>query len=159
LLGQDNVRRYVPFHVVHVRFTQTDSLFDLVARAAAARATGSRVIVTHPADSNPTDLRRLERLTDSWAGKIEFVEETETQLAAAVRTGHVERIRTAGLGRVSDDVLRAAAEHSVHVASDPVLAEGRVELLWYLREQSVSFDYHRYGNLGSRATEKRREPA
>jgi len=36
-----------------------------------------------------------------------------------------------------------------------VVAEGRLELLWYVREQSISRDYHRYGNLGRRATEAR----
>jgi len=30
-------------------------------------------------------------------------------------------------------------------------------LLWYVVEQSISFDYHRYGNLGPRSTEKRAE--
>ncbi|MDB6004783.1 MAG: Proline dehydrogenase, partial [Prosthecobacter sp.] len=30
-----------------------------------------------------------------------------------------------------------------------------VELLWYVQEQSVSFDYHRYGNLGTRTGEDR----
>jgi RHH-type proline utilization regulon transcriptional repressor/proline dehydrogenase/delta 1-pyrroline-5-carboxylate dehydrogenase len=36
-----------------------------------------------------------------------------------------------------------------------VLAHGRIELLRYLREQSISHDYHRYGNLGARAGEAR----
>ena len=36
-------------------------------------------------------------------------------------------------------------------------AEGRLELLWYVREQSISTDYHRYGNLGIRADEERAE--
>jgi RHH-type transcriptional regulator, proline utilization regulon repressor / proline dehydrogenase / delta 1-pyrroline-5-carboxylate dehydrogenase len=36
-----------------------------------------------------------------------------------------------------------------------VLAEGRVELLWYLQEQSLSHIYHRYGNLGRRSEEER----
>ena len=31
-------------------------------------------------------------------------------------------------------------------------------LLWYLREQSLSNVYHRYGNLGARAGEERRLP-
>jgi RHH-type proline utilization regulon transcriptional repressor/proline dehydrogenase/delta 1-pyrroline-5-carboxylate dehydrogenase len=30
-------------------------------------------------------------------------------------------------------------------------------MLWYLREQSISVDYHRYGNLGNRADESRAE--
>jgi RHH-type proline utilization regulon transcriptional repressor/proline dehydrogenase/delta 1-pyrroline-5-carboxylate dehydrogenase len=28
--------------------------------------------------------------------------------------------------------------------------EGRIELLWYLREQVICDTYHRYGNLGER---------
>ncbi len=55
-------------------------------------------------------------------------------------------------------VFQAAGESGVCVVAAPVLAEGRVELLWYLEEQSLSIDYHRYGNLGSRAAEPRSEP-
>jgi RHH-type proline utilization regulon transcriptional repressor/proline dehydrogenase/delta 1-pyrroline-5-carboxylate dehydrogenase len=158
LLGQDNVRRYLPFSVLHVRVTRGDSPFEIIARVAAARVTGARVIVSHAPDTQSADINLIERLPNSWAGNIEFIEETDAQLAAAIRAGRVERVRTAGPGRVSDEILRAAVERFVHIASEPVLAEGRVELLRYLREQSVSFDYHRYGNLGSRANEARREP-
>jgi RHH-type proline utilization regulon transcriptional repressor/proline dehydrogenase/delta 1-pyrroline-5-carboxylate dehydrogenase len=31
-------------------------------------------------------------------------------------------------------------------------------LLWYVEEQSLSNDYHRYGNLGPRADEQRKGP-
>ena len=59
--------------------------------------------------------------------------------------------------RCASAVIRRAAAASGHwVADVPVVGEGRVELLWYLREQSVSHDYHRYGNLGRRAAESRR---
>ena len=40
-----------------------------------------------------------------------------------------------------------AHEALVHVESAPVLLTGRIELLRYYREQSVSHRYHRYGNL------------
>jgi RHH-type proline utilization regulon transcriptional repressor/proline dehydrogenase/delta 1-pyrroline-5-carboxylate dehydrogenase len=52
-------------------------------------------------------------------------------------------------------VLLAAAESFVTVIATPVSAEGRRELLWYVHEQSISTDYHRYGNLGVRANEPR----
>ena len=52
-------------------------------------------------------------------------------------------------------ILEAAAATGVAVVSRPVLAEGRAELLWYLQEQSISVDYHRYGNLGPRLNEPR----
>ena len=55
-----------------------------------------------------------------------------------------------------------AVGNAVHIwrvdGAEPVLAEGRMELLWYLREQSVCLDYHRYGNLGERSSEQRRQP-
>jgi RHH-type proline utilization regulon transcriptional repressor/proline dehydrogenase/delta 1-pyrroline-5-carboxylate dehydrogenase len=56
---------------------------------------------------------------------------------------------------VPEVIRRASAESFVYVADAPVLAHGRVELLWYLREQSLSHVYHRYGNLGRRADETR----
>jgi RHH-type proline utilization regulon transcriptional repressor/proline dehydrogenase/delta 1-pyrroline-5-carboxylate dehydrogenase len=101
----------------------------------------------------------LERLTEEWGGAIEFLEESDAALAEAVRSGEAERVRFACPERVPVVVRGAAAEEGAYVADRPVVGQGRVELLWYLREQSISFAYHRYGNLGSRAGERRREPA
>ena len=43
----------------------------------------------------------------------------------------------------------------MHCEDAPVLANGRVELLRYVREQTLSIDYHRHGNLGEREGEQR----
>ncbi len=158
LLGQDNLRRYLPFRTVHVRVSEEDGGFNVFARAAAARVTGAKVIVTCRPGLKLSAVDQLKRLTESWDGGIEFIEETDDALVKAMRDGDVERIRAGGAGIVSDEVLFAASECYVHVAREPVLAEGRVELLWYVREQSISFDYHRYGNLGARAGEVRSAP-
>ena len=56
-------------------------------------------------------------------------------------------------------IRRAANEACIYIADTPVLNEGRLELLWYTEEQSLSNDFHRYGNLGARANEKRNGPA
>ena len=46
------------------------------------------------------------------------------------------------------DAARAAANGAgVAVIDAPVLANGRLELRWYLREQAVSRTLHRYGNV------------
>ena len=55
-------------------------------------------------------------------------------------------------------VRRAANEACIYIADAPVLSEGRLELLWHTEEQNLSIDYHRYGNLGARANEKRNGP-
>ena len=103
------------------------------------------------------------------AGGLEFMLGTDIRIAAEGArfmlpevghgvipdTGGVGRLRYADRARVSDEIRTAAAESYVYVADAPVLAHGRIELLWYLKEQSLSHVYHRYGNLGRRAEEPR----
>jgi RHH-type proline utilization regulon transcriptional repressor/proline dehydrogenase/delta 1-pyrroline-5-carboxylate dehydrogenase len=47
-------------------------------------------------------------------------------------------------------IFRAAAEKGLTISRHPVHMEGRLELLHYLRQQTVCNNYHRYGNLGER---------
>lgn len=158
LLGQDNLRRYLPFREIRVRVHEADTFFEVAARACAAQALGARVLVSSPPGGVSPATRLFDDLTDFWAGAIEFFEESDAELAGAIRAGVVERVRFGAPERVPMELRRAAAESGVHLADEPVLEEGRVELLWYLREQSISHDYHRYGNLGARAGERRAEP-
>ncbi len=155
LLGQDNQRRYLPVAELRVRVHKKDSAVDIFSRAAAAIAVGSRVTMSYPKGLNSTALAVLEYATDTWGGRIEFIEESDEELIAVINTRHTDRLRYADPGRVPEAVLRAVGNSGIYVASMPVVAEGRVELLWYLREQSISFDYHRYGTLADRADEQR----
>ncbi len=159
LPGQDNVRRYLPVRAVRIRVHSEDSPFEVLARAAAAHTAGCRITVSAPPGLHMPVLDRLQEATEPWAGAIEFVEETDDGLCRAIAEGQADRVRYASASRVPLEVRRAAAGACVHLADAPVLMEGRVELLWHLHEQSVSFDYHRYGNLGVRAGEPRAEPA
>jgi RHH-type proline utilization regulon transcriptional repressor/proline dehydrogenase/delta 1-pyrroline-5-carboxylate dehydrogenase len=156
LPGQDNLRRYLPSVEVRVRLHPRDTDFEIVARVIAARMTGARVLVSAPPGLEKEIVDWLDRNTAAWAGGIEFAVESDRALARALRPG--DRVRYAAPDRVPARIHRAAAEVAAVIADEPVSAEGRIELLWYLREQSVSWDYHRYGNLGVRAGEARREP-
>jgi RHH-type proline utilization regulon transcriptional repressor/proline dehydrogenase/delta 1-pyrroline-5-carboxylate dehydrogenase len=155
LLGQDNLRRYRPIPALRIRTHRDDSAFDLFARAIAARLAGCGVTISTPPGPVPALVDLLHELTESWAGGIEFVEETDEALAEAIRGGQTERVRYADPARVAAVVRRAAAEVGLHLATAPVLGVGRIEGLHYLREQSLCVDYHRYGNLGARAAEAR----
>ena len=132
----------------------TDCCSCSCSRARAARMTGARVIVSSPPDLGKGVIEWLDQKTDSWAAAIEFVVESDAGLARALGFG--DRIRYAAPDRVPVRIRRAASEAVATTAAEPVLSEGRIELLWYLREQSISWDYHRYGNLGVRAAEERR---
>jgi RHH-type proline utilization regulon transcriptional repressor/proline dehydrogenase/delta 1-pyrroline-5-carboxylate dehydrogenase len=157
LVGQDNVRRYLPVGSVRVRVHADDTPFDVFARACAGHVAGCPVVISTPPGLDSPAVRRLEQLTESWAAAIEFVEETDAQLAQAIAGAQVDRVRYAAPERASLEVLAAGNAANGCVVSVPVSAEGRLELLWYLREQSISTDYHRYGNLGVRADEARAE--
>jgi RHH-type proline utilization regulon transcriptional repressor/proline dehydrogenase/delta 1-pyrroline-5-carboxylate dehydrogenase len=155
IVGQDNFRRYLPLRTVRVRVHPGDSPFDLFGRICAGHVLGSRVTVSIPKEFTSPALKLLEELTESWAAAIEFVEESDEQLAGALSSHQTERVRYAAPERVPLDLLKAAHESGVAVVSRPVSVEGRLELLWYVQEQSISIDYHRYGNLGVRADEPR----
>ncbi|MCG8450192.1 MAG: aldehyde dehydrogenase family protein, partial [Pirellulales bacterium] len=157
LVGEDNFRRYLPLAEVHVRVHPDDSLFEIFARTLAARTAGCRTVVSTPPGFESAAVKLLDELTDSWAGAIEFVEETDADLADATQSDALVRIRYACPERVPPALRKAAAKIGHYLADTPVSAQGRVELLWYFQEQSLTQIYHRYGNLGRRSEEQRAE--
>jgi RHH-type proline utilization regulon transcriptional repressor/proline dehydrogenase/delta 1-pyrroline-5-carboxylate dehydrogenase len=55
--------------------------------------------------------------------------------------------RLRALGPLSTALRRALNEAGMSVIDAPVLANGRLELRYYLREQALSQTVHRYGNV------------
>ena len=152
LRGQDNILRYLPVGTVVIRLHQDDSLFETLARVAAAKITGCI-----PRISSPNDLDTpVTRFLQTEAGR-RFIEgnpvffELDKELIKSIPT--IDRIRYAAPERVPRDVLHAAAEIGFYIARTPVMMDGRIELLQYYRQQSICDNYHRYGNLGERAPE------
>ncbi|MEE3370375.1 MAG: bifunctional proline dehydrogenase/L-glutamate gamma-semialdehyde dehydrogenase [Planctomycetota bacterium] len=157
-LGEDNLRRYLPIRELRIRITNNDTFFDLVARVAAATAVRCRITVSLPIGSTRSDVQWLDDRTNSWGGAIEFVEESEATIAMLIQQQQTERIRYAGPERVPLMIRQAAAANAFYIASTPVYHTGRIELLNYIQEQSFCHQYHRYGNLGNRASERRHQP-
>ncbi|MCE9545442.1 MAG: proline dehydrogenase family protein [Planctomycetia bacterium] len=157
LVGQDNIRRYRTVRDLRIRIHPNDSLLEIFARVAAARTAKCRITVSTPPGLRSDALTLLEELTHDWAGAIEFVEETDDRLRDILLARHTDRVRYASPDRVPASIRAASAETGIYLADSPVLGNGRIELLWYLQEQSISYNYHRYGNLGGRAAEARAE--
>lgn len=152
LRGQDNRLRYLPLGKVVVRLHEKDSLFELLARLAAAEIAGCRPEVSLPPGLD-TETTRFPGLSESrrFLGTAPCRVETDEALAA--RISETDRIRYAAADRTPEILSRAAAEKGLYIARAPVMMEGRLELLHYLQEQSICNNYHRYGNLGERACE------
>jgi RHH-type proline utilization regulon transcriptional repressor/proline dehydrogenase/delta 1-pyrroline-5-carboxylate dehydrogenase len=155
LVGQDNIRRYLSIPRLRIRLHENDDWLDILARAIAVVAVGGRAAISHPPHEHSVKVEQLEAITHIWAGDLEFIEESDGELIEAIKDGEVDRLRYSASDRVPAAVRKAANDRFVYIADAPVTAFGRVELLWYVREQSLCVDYHRYGNLGFRAEEVR----
>ena len=156
LVGQDNRRRYRPVDQLRLRVVAGCPADDIIVAVLAAISVGCRPVLSIAPTACPELVEALDSLTHDWAGRIEFVEENTAALTEEIRRGFVDRIRLPAGYRADAPVLAACRDTFVPIIDQPILAIGRVEPLWYLREQSLSMDYHRYGNLGRRAGEARR---
>jgi RHH-type proline utilization regulon transcriptional repressor/proline dehydrogenase/delta 1-pyrroline-5-carboxylate dehydrogenase len=138
--GERNAFRYRPCRRVIARGSTAspEATIAMAQVALAACVTGASLTVSLSPDSQP------------WAWLCEF---GDTQVVEA-EAGFVERLAHPGDAervRVWEPVstaARAAANGTgVAIIDAPVLANGRLELRWYLREQVVSRTLHRYGSV------------
>jgi len=149
LRGQDNVLRFLPLGTVAVRLHPDDGLFDLLARIAAAGICKNEVVLSVP----PGVENRVTAFVFGEEGKrflrdVKVVRQADHELVQALP--QLARVRYAAPDRAPRELLAAAAERGFYIAREPVLMEGRIELIHYLQNQAVCDMYHRYGNLGDR---------
>jgi RHH-type proline utilization regulon transcriptional repressor/proline dehydrogenase/delta 1-pyrroline-5-carboxylate dehydrogenase len=150
LPGQDNQLRYLPLGRIVVRLHPGDSLFETLARVAAVKVTGNHLWVSVPKRLRNGVTRFLDGSEGRrFLGDSPVYHEADAGLIESIPT--IDRIRYAAPSRVASTVFAAAAETGFYISREPVLMEGRIELLQYLRQQSICNEYHRYGNLGDRA--------
>jgi len=141
ILGQDNLLYYVPQFPQTLRIGPSDRMIDIFRIAAAA------ILVNAPLEISISP----ELISEFFCinhPSIQICEEEEDQLLARIATGKIRKIRF--LKPATATFAIALADASCTIISEPVLANGRIELLHYLREVSLSIDYHRYGYLGAR---------
>ncbi len=135
LYGEQNVFRYLPAGRVVVRLFEGDDPADAVKTCLAARAVGVEPVISVEAGH--------------FAGALDaagcFIQ-TETLDAFLAGIAKYDRIR-ALQPDIPVQVYEAAAQHNKYVACSPVVSEGRLELLHYLKEQSIANEYHRYGSI------------
>ena len=132
-----------------IRVHEKDTLFQVLARLAAARISGCTPVVSIPTGLGNVVTTFLfshegRQILDS--AKILF----QHDKALVETMARADRIRYAAPDRVPAEVFAAAAETGFYIARAPVAMEGRIELLQYFQQQSICNNYHRYGNLGER---------
>lgn len=150
LRGQDNIHRYRPLGTVAIRLHGDDSLFEVLARLAAARIAGNIAVISIP-EALDNDVSAFLKTVEGRQIVAQAIVRRQSDEALIASMAVVQRIRYAAPDRVPMAVLAAAAQKGYYVARAPVLMEGRIELLHYCQNQSLCDTYHRYGNLGDRS--------
>ncbi|MBO4315865.1 MAG: aldehyde dehydrogenase family protein, partial [Prevotella sp.] len=131
--GEQNVFRYLPLKggmVLRLFGDETFTQVEMVQLAAKTVGTPLTISVDndHPLVGQLSGTIKRESL-DTFCQTI----------------GDYERIRTIS-AQVPDDVFVAAANHDKYIAQSAPVKNGRVELAFYIKEQSIANEYHRYGS-------------
>jgi RHH-type proline utilization regulon transcriptional repressor/proline dehydrogenase/delta 1-pyrroline-5-carboxylate dehydrogenase len=113
----------------------------------AIKMVGADLHISIPKKSKKAELIWLESKQASFIGENDkFSRDDEDELIEAI--SKVERIRYLHPINVPLSVYEKLAPSARYVACEPFVSHGRLELMHYFVEQSVSNSYHRYGNLG-----------
>jgi len=137
LMGEQNTFRYLPLKNMLFRIQTTDELCDVLMILASAKIAKTPLSISISADNKLIDtLKTISGNVIIIQTENEFINEMDKY----------ERIRTCNT-ELSLDIYRKAAKLGKYIATQKPLAEGRLELLHYLKEQSIAFEYHRYGSI------------
>ena len=129
--GEQNVFRYLPLANMVLRLFGDETLEQVQMVQLAAKTVGTPLTISADAD-HPL------------AGQIKGVK-TESLTAFCNAMKQFERVRTISKN-IPDEVFQAAAFCDKYIAQAAPVRNGRIELAHYIKEQSISNEYHRYGS-------------
>ncbi|AHJ11749.1 bifunctional proline dehydrogenase/L-glutamate gamma-semialdehyde dehydrogenase [Sulfurospirillum multivorans] len=151
--GEDNLFKYLPLKRIALRVSQDDGLFDVMSRIMASIIAQTSLHVSIDFGAQSSVISFLYENQGMLFGKNDTIErEDEATFVKCFET--TDKIFYANAARISPFVYEAAAKKAKCIVRAKPLMEGRVELLHYFAEQSISHSYHRYGNLGARGIKK-----
>jgi RHH-type proline utilization regulon transcriptional repressor/proline dehydrogenase/delta 1-pyrroline-5-carboxylate dehydrogenase len=144
LVGQDNVLYYAPRKRIVFRVQKKDKLIFVLQVLAAAFCVKVPLV--------GSAVRGSILFDEAWAQAFSSLQFIQEPLEVFLKSmAQYERVRL--ISSPTEDMQIVAAENGCFLDVGEPLANGRFELLRYLREVALSYDYHRYGNLGIRESQ------
>ena len=136
LYGEQNLFRYLPLKSMVLRLFDGDTLEQARMIAFAAQLCGTPLTVS---------LDPKHELVSS-IQSVGCSVKMESLAGFIASMGEYERVRTC-TPSLPLEVQQAAANIDKYIASAPPVKDGRVELIHYIKEQSIAYEYHRYGSI------------
>ncbi|NCF70124.1 MAG: aldehyde dehydrogenase family protein [Chlamydiales bacterium] len=147
ILGQDNLFYYTSKEVA-IRLQRSDSLLDFFCIIGIAQLVPSKIKVYF--ERMPVEMS--QEWKKSLPSNLEIVVCSDEQLVSYLLEESLYLVRF--FSEAPKGFLKAISKHSIVSYEQPILESGRVELSFYYQEKSLSYDYHRYGNLGARERQR-----
>ena len=145
--GEDNIFKYLPVKNVLIRVSKDDTIFEAVSRILAAKVSGVHFRVS--IDNNKEVAEFLESSKNElFSGRDTIALEDDTKFMQAIP--NYERVIYSDIAKVPETVFEKASKTLTFIIRAKPMMEGRIELLNYFIEQSISHSFHRYGNIGAR---------
>lgn len=135
LYGEQNLFRYLPLGKMALRMMEGESTLYAQQVAYAATLCNTPLTISVP----------TQAMADA-IGQVNAVVSVESLDAFIASMPTYERIRTCTAALPLAMYEKAAASNQYIATATPV-KEGRIELIHYLKEQSITFEYHRYGSI------------
>lgn len=146
VLGEDNILRYKPCKIARYRITEQDRPIHIYMLIAASITTKCPLEI-----SIPKDYSKNFELDENFAKKYNITFIIETNEAIVSRLSQRKDNSPLRMAHKPPHFLETQlSQAAIPIIIQPIFAHGRIELLNFLREVSISHDYHRYGNLGER---------
>ncbi len=136
LYGEQNIFRYLPLGSMALRVMEGDKVEDIALVVKAAQIAKTPLAVSIDAGDAKVEAVKMMGCVVKEQNLWEFISSIP----------QYDRIRTLSAD-IPMEIYQAAAGHNKYVATAPVVARGRIELLHYLQEQSIAYEYHRYGSI------------
>ena len=139
--GQSNVTRFLRLPNIAIRAHKTCSVKDLILAILAAKLCVNEVNLSV---DNESVIAEIEKISPAVLWRVKVVVQKNEEFAQQIEK--FKRVRIIGKNAL-DLFKQQAALSGMAVIGEDLIYEGRVELLHYLQEQSVSNNYHRFGYI------------
>ncbi|NQY75111.1 MAG: hypothetical protein HRT90_10180, partial [Candidatus Margulisbacteria bacterium] len=139
LPGEDNYFQCIPRTRIVLRLFGGEHAIDIFRVCAAACILGIRLNISYA--KNNDILRILESCQN--LSNLKIKKEDQATFSNHLYKGKYQRIRL--LKPNPDFIIDTNMDTQILVIQDPVLSNGRIELLHYLKEITISRITHRYG--------------
>jgi len=139
--GQSNITRFLKLPNIAIRTHHSCGIKDVIVTILAAKLCVHEITLSV---DNKNIIAEIEKISPAILWNVKVVVQNNEEFAAKIE--QFKRVRVVGKNAL-DILKKAAAKTGIAVIGEDVIYQGRVELLHYLQEQSVSNNYHRFGYI------------